>query len=111
MVGYVYFIIEEPFTGCVKVGKTDRQPHIRSRELSTGTPRNLVVYKYVSCESPNKLEFALHAHLKKINRWVVREWFKLDMLEIDDLYMLVLKMSGVTPVLSELEAWLLCVEN
>jgi hypothetical protein len=78
MIGYVY-ILKNPFIpGLVKIGYTDRDPIVRSRELSsfTGVPGNFEIVISWRVLNANSVEKMIHAKLSKLNK--SGEFFEID---------------------------------
>jgi hypothetical protein len=72
---YVYFIVEEPFNGNVKIGRTN-DLNKRVKSLQTGCPTKLRIHLSFPAIDSNKLETQLHAHFR--DRRFNGEWFKFD---------------------------------
>jgi hypothetical protein len=79
---YVYFIVEEPFNGNVKIGRTSNlEKHLKS--LQHGCPNKLRIHMSIPIDESSKLKMHLHEHFK--NRRFNGEWFKFDGLKHLDL--------------------------
>jgi hypothetical protein len=80
--GYVYFIISSnyPVDSAVKIGHTKNLTR-RLRELQTGTPYTLRIYKHIYSADCIALEARLHARYASHN--IAREWFRLTLAEVD----------------------------
>ena len=78
---FVYFIIESPFTGKVKIGKSD-SPQARLKTLQTGNPNKLEIHGVVPCDNAFGLETTLHN--KYNSRRLNGEWFTMNKDEIDE---------------------------
>lgn len=82
----VYFIIEEPYAGYVKIGRT-KNPQQRLTNLQTGNPRKLLIFREIPCNNlaaAQVIENELHAQYKKFRAH--REWFKLSKTEISKIH-------------------------
>lgn len=84
----VYFIIENPFSNCVKVGKsTDIAGRVK--QLQTGNSAQLSLRHLINCVDAtvmNNLEIKIHQDLKDQKKHVRGEWFNLSLDEIDIIY-------------------------
>ncbi len=80
----IYFIHMEPFDGYVKIGRTKVSVKKRRSQLNTGNREDLVVYKQLYVPSRINMESKLHFLVK--DRRYKREWFKLSLEEVDNIY-------------------------
>jgi hypothetical protein len=71
----IYFLQEESAEQYIKIGSTEREPHIRNLELQTGNPYSL---HFLKITKGNKLEEqTLHKRFKHLQVFRVgREWFR-----------------------------------
>jgi hypothetical protein len=75
--GFVYLMVKESSPGYLKVGTTEKKPHLRALELDgTDSPTPSIVIYYVYCESAQELERFTHEKLNKFRVRANREWFK-----------------------------------
>lgn len=79
-ISYVYFIIEEPFSGSVKIGKADNVER-RIKQLQTGNKLTLKLYGRIPTMEPFILES--HFHRKYKANQIKNEWFKMNLREVD----------------------------
>lgn len=80
----IYFIHMEPFDGYVKIGRTKVSAKKRRSQLNTGNREDLIVYKQLYVPSRINMESKLHFLVK--DRRYKREWFKLSLEEVDNIY-------------------------
>lgn len=70
--GYVYFIVENPFNGRVKIGRTSQISN-RLSTLQTGNASELIIYAMVYSADCVSLEYELHT--KYAEHRTRGEWF------------------------------------
>lgn len=77
--GFVYLLGNESMPGLIKIGRTDRSPHLRASELSktTGVPAPFFVYGYIEVEDSAAIEKAIHEDLKASRVNEGREFFRI----------------------------------
>ena len=77
MKGFVYILTNKAYPGLVKVGKTDKNPKERAKELfTTAVPHPFKVFGYVEFENAEKAERITHEKLDKYRESANREFFK-----------------------------------
>jgi uncharacterized C2H2 Zn-finger protein len=89
-IGYVYFINMENTTK-FKIGYTKKEPKKRMSNLQIGCPSKLVLFKFIICDDPYKLEQYLHECFAENN--IRGEWYDMKHEDIEDICEF-LKMSG-----------------
>jgi hypothetical protein len=79
--GYVYILLNPAFTHFVKIGKTTKEPHLRARELSTGTgvPAPYQVAWEVKVTDCHAAERKVHDELDRFRARENREFFSLPL--------------------------------
>jgi hypothetical protein len=79
---YIYFCVEKPYSGNVKIGRTS---DIKSRlsKLQTGNPNELVMFNKIMCKTVLNVELLIHKYLKGIGKHIRLEWFNLTISELD----------------------------
>jgi hypothetical protein len=56
--GFVYVMVKESADGLVKLGRTERKPHLRASELdSTDSPTPSIVAYYAYCDNHGTVGF------------------------------------------------------
>lgn len=78
---FVYFIHEDGFIDCFKIGKTSMYPADRCVQLQTGNPRKLVIYRWIELENHSRVEEYLHAKYASVH--IRGEWFHVSKDTID----------------------------
>lgn len=64
-IGYLYVLSNPAMPGLLKIGRTDRQPEVRARELrTTGVPQHFVLEHFVQVEDAIHAEAQVHAYLQ-----------------------------------------------
>lgn len=81
--GFVYLLVNSAMPGLVKIGKTDRDPEARARELSstTGVPSSFVVVHSVFVINCSELERTIHRKLDYCREHRRREFFRISVSE------------------------------
>lgn len=85
MAGYVYVLLNPGMPGLVKIGRTDRHPSDRARELSkTGSAYPFIAAYWREVPDPVTAETWLHSyfHEHRVNR--DREFFRIEVVEVID---------------------------
>ncbi|SIP85791.1 Bacteriophage T5 orf 172 domain-containing with Zinc finger domain [Pacmanvirus A23] len=82
MPGYIYFIIEMPFNGRVKIGMS-KNPIKRLKTLQTGNPNKLFIYHLFESHDYKVLERSMHDICKDLK--LLGEWFEISELELSSL--------------------------
>ena len=85
MAGYVYVLLNPGMPGLVKIGRTDRHPNDRARELSTtGSAYPFIAAYWREVPDPVTAETWLHSffHEHRVNR--DREFFRIEVVEVID---------------------------
>lgn len=80
--GYIYVLSNVAMPGLLKIGRTDRQPELRARELrTTGVPHPFVLEHYIEVEDSVKAERQLHQLLQSRGARMSadREFFSVDL--------------------------------
>ncbi|QYB17692.1 hypothetical protein PV-S19_0328 [Pacmanvirus S19] len=72
--GYLYFIVELPYTDKVKIG-ISKNPQKRLKQLQTGNPNKLIIYHMFESEDYKLLERTMHNICKDLK--IIGEWFEL----------------------------------
>nr|WP_315479687.1 GIY-YIG nuclease family protein [uncultured Rhodoferax sp.] len=83
--GYVYVLTNESMPGIVKVGRTERQPEIRSKELqTTGVPQPFRLEHFVFVDDCPTAEQQIHTLLesKGLRTSASREFFNATLQEV-----------------------------
>jgi hypothetical protein len=87
--GFVYVLANESMPGIYKIGFTLNHPRARMDQLSSATacPTPFTLLAAYGCENPRNVELEIHAELghRRVNQ--LREFFKLDILELADYLM------------------------
>lgn len=64
--GYLYVLSNPAMPGLLKIGRTDRQPEFRARELrTTGVPQPFVLEHFVQVENSQLAETEVHTLLQR----------------------------------------------
>ena len=82
--GYIYILSNSAMPGLLKIGRTDRHPEQRARELrTTGVPHPFVLEHYVDVEDSAHAEAQIHQFLqsKGARMSTDREFFSISMHE------------------------------
>ncbi len=82
--GYIYILSNSAMPGILKIGRTDRQPELRARELrTTGVPHPFTLEHYVEVENSALAEKQLHQRLQEQGARIStdREFFSIDLSE------------------------------
>jgi hypothetical protein len=90
--GYVYILTNESMPGVVKIGRTERQPEVRSKELrTTGVPQPFKLEHFVFVEDCIAVEQGVHAVLDRrgLRTSSAREFFQASLTEAIDAMTLV----------------------
>jgi hypothetical protein len=77
----VYFVIERPFSGRVKIGYS-KNPDRRLRELQTGSSRTLVIYSRIEGVT-KEAEREIHNLCREHRR--AGEWFDMSLFQVDSI--------------------------
>lgn len=88
-IGYTYFIFQKDTNNGIiqnqcKIGSTKHDPYSRAKDLQTGNPNPLTVYKSYHTIYYKEWESYLHFIFKIVN--IQGEWFKLSTKQIDQIY-------------------------
>ena len=78
----VYFIIEQPFNGLVKIGFS-KNPEQRLKQLQTGACHPLRIYRMIPTGT-RALETVLHKQYQEYRRQ--GEWFELTLDQVDAIW-------------------------
>jgi T5orf172 domain len=79
MFGYVYALLNPGMPGVVKIGRTDRHPDDRAKELTTtGNPHPFVAAYWKAVANPVLAEATLHEQFEKYRVNQKREFFNVD---------------------------------
>lgn len=82
MPGYVYILLNPGMPGLVKIGRSDRHPNERARELHvTGTPYPFVAAYWRAVADPISVETLIHEKLAVHRVSQGREFFRVDITE------------------------------
>ena len=85
MSGYVYLLTNEAMPGWVKLGKTEKAPEERARELfNTSLPFRFDVAFAIKVPNPDKLEDHLHEELDVYRPDANREFFSIPLARAKD---------------------------
>jgi hypothetical protein len=98
--GYLYVLSNPAMPGLLKIGRTDRQPEVRARELrTTGVPQPFVLEHFVQVEDAIKAEAHVHAHLQSKGARMSpdREFFNAELSVAVEVLNLVSAKSAGTP--------------
>ena len=77
--GFVYVMTNASMPGIVKIGKTERLPAVRARELfTTGVPVPFKVEFAIFSTDACQLELAVHDELEDFQVSRIREFFRLE---------------------------------
>ncbi len=80
--GFVYVMTNASMPGIVKIGKTERLPAVRARELfTTGVPVPFKVEFAIFSTNADQLEATVHADLDDNRLSDVREFFRIEVEE------------------------------
>ena len=82
--GYIYILTNESMPGMVKIGRTERQPETRSKELhTTGVPQPFKLEYFVFVEDCHTAEYQIHSLLEKkgLRNSKNREFFNMEVNE------------------------------
>jgi T5orf172 domain len=83
MFGYVYALLNPGMPGIVKIGRTDRHPEERAKELTTtGNPHPFVAAYWKAVTNPVLAEAALHEKFDMFRVNQKREFFKVDVIQV-----------------------------
>lgn len=77
---HIYFIIEEPFSNKVMIGKTRHAVDKRINELQSGNGNELVVFHKIECDVIDNVKGKLHKHYASRN--IRGGWFKFTLEEL-----------------------------
>lgn len=77
---WLYFICAEQFDGKVKIGRS-KHPEIRLKQLQTGNPNTLIVYKTIKFDPKINIEAIAHKYFKDVR--IINEWFELTLEYVD----------------------------
>ena len=80
---WLYFICAMKFDGNVKIGRSV-DPHARVKQLQTGNPHKLIVYKAIKYNPAINIETIAHKYFRDVR--VLNEWFKLTLECVDIIY-------------------------
>lgn len=72
---WLYFICSEQFDGKVKIGRSIN-PQKRLKQLQTGNPNKLMIYKLVGFDDEINMESITHKYFKDVN--IINEWFEIS---------------------------------
>ena len=98
--GYIYVLSNAAMPGLLKIGRTDRQPELRARELrTTGVPHPFVLEHYVEVEDSARAEKQLHELLQSRGARMStdREFFSIDLYDAIAALDLVAKTEPLAP--------------
>lgn len=98
--GYIYILSNSAMPGLLKIGRTDRHPDLRARELhTTGVPQPFILEHYVEVENSILAEKKLHILLQEQGARVStdREFFSINLHEAIAALSLVAKDESLEP--------------
>lgn len=77
---YLYVLTNVSLPGIVKIGKTDRSPHKRAKELSafTGVPTEFTVFRAFQVRDSTSAESRIHERLADYRVSENREFFRIE---------------------------------
>ena len=104
--GYIYILSNTAMPGLLKIGRTNRQPELRARELrTTGVPHPFVLEHYVEVENSALAEKQLHQLLQKQGARIStdREFFSTDLCEAISALDLIAKNESLEPDFTPLD--------
>lgn len=83
MAGYVYVLLNPAFPNLLKIGKTERHPRDRAKELDgTGSPYPFVVAFWRYVYDPDKVERELHLRFSENRTSQQREFFSTEVVDV-----------------------------
>lgn len=83
MAGYVYILLNPAFPDLLKIGKTERHPKDRAKELAgTGSPYPFVVAFWRYVYDPDKVERELHLRFSENRTSQQREFFSAEVVDV-----------------------------
>ncbi len=81
--GYVYVLLNPAFPDLLKIGKTERHPRDRAKELAgTGSPYPFVVAFWRYVYDPDKVERELHLRFSENRASQQREFFSAEVVDV-----------------------------
>lgn len=98
--GYIYIMSNAAMPGLLKIGRTDRHPELRARELhTTGVPQPFVLEHHVLVSDSIAAEQMLHKWLqnKGIRMSANREFFAIDLANAVEALSLLTNQAGAQP--------------
>lgn len=82
----IYFVSEEPFSGMIKIGKTNDNINKRLASIQTGNPRKLVCLMQI--DRPKKYDYEKLFHKLFSDRFIRGEWYSMDRLMLEKIRIL-----------------------
>lgn len=79
---YIYFIHETGEDAIFKMGKTANHPVDRLKQLQTGNPRKLLVYRYIKVDDHSSAEDYLHCKYSEFH--IHGEWYNISRSVVDE---------------------------